>query len=297
MNYTGNIYRPPFEQGSLLLQVTVGCSHNQCAFCTMYRDIPFKVESLGRVMADLEEARRFYPGVKRVFLENGDPFVLSAERLSVIANLIHEKLPRVETIAMYASIPNIRSKTDKELRDLRRLGINELNIGVESGLDEALLRMNKGYTAEEALTQLLRLKAAGIDYGANVIFGAAGPALRLENALKTAELLNKTEPYLIFTGTIHADPGCPLYEDLQTGDFEENSVEQYLEEEEAFLRALDLRDCFYFGLHPSNVVPLYGNLPAQRAEMLRTIDVRRKKLSPAHLHAKPLRRSEGAILL
>lgn len=296
MHYTGNIYRPPFESRSLLLQVTVGCSHNQCAFCTMYRDVPFRVASLGQIMVDLEEARRFCPNVKRIFLENGDPFVLSAERLAVIAKLIRKNLPQVETIAMYASIPNIRNKTDEQLRMLRKLGINELNIGVESGLDEALLRMNKGYTAQEALQQLLRLKEAGIDYGANVIFGAAGPELRLENAVKTAELLNQTEPYLIFTGTIHADPGCPLYEELRSGAFRENTVEQYLEEEETFLENLNLPDCFYFGLHPSNVTGLYGTLSDKKAEMLTAIANRRQSLSRQQLKSKPVRRSEGAII-
>ena len=297
MNYTGNIYRPPFESRSLLLQVTVGCSHNRCSFCTMYRDVPFRVEPLGQIMLDLEEARMHCPNVRRVFLENGDPFVLSAERLSVIARMIREKLPKVDTIAMYASIQNIRTKTDEQLRQLRSLGINELNIGVESGLDSALERMNKGYTAEEALTQLSRLRDAGIDYGANVIFGAAGPELRQENAEKTAELLNKTQPYLIFTGTIHADPGCPLYEELRSGAFAENTVEQYLEEEELFLRALHLEDCFYFGLHPSNVVPLYGRLPDQQEEMLQAISQRRNSLTSAQLQSKPRRRGEGAIVL
>lgn len=136
--------------------------------------------------------------------------MLSTDRLVAIAELIHQKLPNVDTIAMYASIPNIKNKTDAELRQLRSLGINELNIGVESGLDEALKQLNKGYTAAEAEYELLRLRSAGIDYGANVIFGSAGPELRRENAIKTAQLINKTTPYLIFTGTIHADVGCEL---------------------------------------------------------------------------------------
>ena len=143
MNYTGNIYRPPFESNSLLLQVTVGCSHNRCAFCTMYRDVPFQVEPLDQISADLDEAQRYWPNVTRVFLENGDPFVLSADRLKAIAELIHQELPKVDTIAMYASIQNIKSKTDAELSELRSIGINGLNIGVESGLDVALKRMRE----------------------------------------------------------------------------------------------------------------------------------------------------------
>ena len=296
MHYTGNIYRPPFEGRSLLLQVTVGCSHNQCAFCTMYREVPFRVEPLEQIEEDLREASPYARHIRRVFLENGDPFVLSADRLARIADMIHKYLPNVETIAMYASIQNIRGKTDKDLRMLRRLGINELNVGLESGLEEALLQMNKGYTAAEAEYELLRLKKAGIDYGANVIFGCAGAGLRVENARKTAELLNKTEPYLIFTGTIHADPGCELYDAMENGTFQENTVGEYLEEEEQFLSALDARECLYFGLHPSNVVGLYGNLMDDKQNMLRQLQHKRKELTPAQLRSIPRRGGEGMIL-
>ena len=194
MHYTGTIYRPPFEARALLLQVTTGCSHNRCSFCTMYRDEQFRMEPLEQIEEDLEEAREYVPGVKRVFLENGDPFALSADRLEQIAVMIQAYLPKVETIAMYASIKNVIGKTDEELKRLRTLGINELNIGVESGLDEALTYMNKGYTAEQAVYELKRLRAAGIDYGANIILGCAGAALHHENAAATAALLNETKP-------------------------------------------------------------------------------------------------------
>ena len=194
MHYTGTIYRPPFEARSLLLQVTTGCSHNRCSFCTMYRDEQFRIEPLEQIEEDLEEAREYVPGVTRVFLENGDPFALSADRLEQIAVKIHEYLPKVETIAMYASIKNVIGKTDEELKRLRTLGINELNIGVESGLDEALTYMNKGYTAEQAVYELKRLRAAGIDYGANIILGCAGAKLRHENAVATACCGNSCAP-------------------------------------------------------------------------------------------------------
>ena len=143
MNTTGIVYRPPFEANSLLLQVTTGCSHNKCTFCYMYHDVPFTMCPLEQVEADLDEAALFCPDVKRVFLEHGDPFTMPAERLLKIAELIHQKLPKVEPVAMYASIQNIRRKTDAELRRLRDAGINGLDIGVESGLDEALTMMNK----------------------------------------------------------------------------------------------------------------------------------------------------------
>lgn len=295
MKYTGLTYRPPYEADSLLLQVTTGCSHNQCAFCTMYRDVPFEMESLEQIETDLQEAARYVPDIDRVFLENGDPFCLSADRLVVIADMIHRYLPKVDTIAMYASIRNIKGKTDEELRRLRSLGINELNIGVESGLDETLLRMNKCFTAEEALHELCRLKEAGMDYGANIILGAGGAGKQEENAIATAELLNATKPYLLFTGTTHPTKGCPLYEDLQTGRFVENTFGEYLDEEEILFSHLDLEGCFYFGLHPSNVLRTRGWLNRDRDRILEEIGYRRDQLH-AVLDQRPKRYGEGAII-
>ena len=295
MHYTGTIYRPPFEARSLLLQVTTGCSHNRCSFCTMYRDEPFRVEPLEQIEEDLAEARQYVPNITRVFLENGDPFALSAARLEQIAVMIHAYLPRVETIAMYASIKNVIGKSDEELRRLRNLGINELNIGVESGLDEALTYMNKGYTAAQAKYELNRMKSAGIDYGANIIIGCAGPERRHENAVATAALLNETKPYLIFTGTIHSDPGCPLYEDMQSGRFVESTFGEYLDEEEELLELLDLTDCYLFGLHPSNIVTMHGNIPEDKAAMLALIRKRREELAN-RLDERPVRYGEGAVI-
>ena len=295
MHYTGPVYRPPFEADSLLLQVTVGCSHNKCAFCTMYRETPFAVCPTEQVEADIEEAARRRPNATRVFLENGDAFVLSADRLEQIAEMIHAKLPKVQTITMYASILNVRTKTDEELRRLRTAGVNELNVGLESGLDEALRLLNKCYTAKEANDELLRLKAAGFDYCLNIIFGAAGAALRRENAEATAELLNAAKPFLIFTGTVHADPGCPLYEDMKSGAFAEPTFGEYLEEEELLLNDLSLEDTYFFGLHPSNVLPMRGILPRDKGAMLNAIHEMRAHMG-SRLRERPIRTGEGGIL-
>lgn len=133
----------------------------------------FPSKSKPLIEADLKEARHNYPYVQRIFLVNGDPFALSADKLKAIAQKIHEILPEVETISMYASINNIINKTDEELKELRALRINDLNIGVESGLPEVLECFNKGFTVEEAKGQLRRLQAAGIDYSVNIILGGA----------------------------------------------------------------------------------------------------------------------------
>ena len=295
MNLSGTVYRPPYEANSLLLQVTRGCSHNKCTFCYMYPDTPFSVSPMEEVEADIEEAARSWPDVSRVFLEHGDAFVLSADRLMAIADAIHRKLPRVDTIAMYASIQNIRRKTDAELRRLRDCGIHGLDIGVESGLDQALAYMNKGHTAEEAREQLLRLEKAGMDYSFNAILGCGGASLWRENAEATASLINAVQPHLLFIGSLHAEPGCRLYEDMKSGAFRECTCGQLLDEQELLIRELDLKDTIYFGSHPSNLVPMQGKLPLHKEAMLQAVRNMRKSLR-GQLDEFPVRGGEGSIL-
>lgn len=295
MSMTGVVYRPPYEANSLLLQVTLGCSHNKCTFCYMYPDVKFTVCPMEQVEADIDEATRYCPDVERVFLEHGDAFVLSADRLMQIADVIHRKLPNVETIAMYASIQNIRHKTDAELRRLRDAGINGLDIGVESGLDAALRYMNKGHTAKEAEEQLLRLTKAGIDYSFNAILGCGGSDLWKENAEATAALINAVQPHLLFIGTLHAQPGCKLYGDMKNGVFKECTCGQLLDEQEQLIRCLDLKDTFYFGSHPSNLVPMQGRLPKRKQDMIEAVQEMREQLRH-HLDGFPVRGGEGSIL-
>lgn len=295
MNTTGIVYRPPFEANSLLLQVTTGCSHNKCTFCTMYHDVPFSMCPLEQVEADLDEAALFRPDVKRVFLEHGDPFTMPAERLLKIAELIHQKLPKVGTIAMYASIQNIRRKTDAELRRLRDAGINGLDIGVESGLDEALTMMNKGHTAQESIEQLQRLKKAGYDFTLNIILGCGGVELWRENAEATAAMINAVQPRQIFTGTLHAEPGCKLYGEMQSGTFHECTFRQLLDEQELLLSRLELEECYYFSSHPSNVMPMQGWLPKHKQDMLEAVREMRATLAD-RLDEIPVRGGEGSIL-
>lgn len=297
MHYTGMIYRPPFEANSLLLQVTVGCSHNSCSFCTMYQDVPYQVSPMEEIEEDLQEASLYARNITRVFLEGGDAFTLPGERLIEIAERIHYYLPRVKTIAMYANISNIRTKTDEELARMHELKIDELNVGLESGDDEVLRYMNKGYDSKEAVIQLDRLKRAGIRYGLNVILGGSGSVGHYGNIVKTAQLVNRVDPYLIFIGTMHSDPGCPLYDDMQSGKFKEYTIREYLEEETVFLKLLDLTDCIYFGLHPSNIIRMHGHLPEDKPVLLAYVKEAEEKIPKHWMDRAPLREGEGGVRL
>ena len=261
----------------------------------MYRDTPFGEETLEQIERDIDETAQMNLNTHRAFLVNGDAFCLPAKKLARVAEMMGEKLPQIRTIAMYASIRNIQEKTDEELRMLRGLGINELNIGVESGMDSVLEYMNKGYTAAQAKAELLRLKEAGFDYALNIIFGAAGSGNQQEHARETARLVNDTQPFLIFTGTVHTDPGCPLYDAVREGLFVECTIGEYLEEEERFIADLELERCFYFGLHPSNVIQMQGWLPDDKEEMIAAVRKTREDMKRI-LDKRPIRAGEGAII-
>lgn len=295
MHYTGPTYRPPFEAESLLLQVTTGCSHNACTFCSMYRDIAFAASPWDEIETDLEEAARWAPGARRVFLVNGDAFTLSAERLLGIAERICSALPSVGRIACYASVNNILTKTDAELVSLAEAGYGDLNVGVESGLDEVLSFMNKGYTLAQARESLARLRAAGLPFSLNIINAAAGPEKILAHAQANAKLVNEAQPNLIFVSPLHVDAGTPLEGLIAAGKFEECTLGQYLQEEIAFVQGLKLDDCIFFGAHVSNPVPVNAWLPRDKKDLLRVLCDGMERIPAEVLNSHPSKGAEGSL--
>ena len=295
MHYDGMTFRPPYEARSLLLQVTRGCSHNACTFCSMYRDVSFAISPLEEIVDDLAEAAWAYPYVSRVFLVNGDAFCLPADALLNIAEMIHEALPNVRSIGCYARIPNVTSKTDAELAALAAAGYDNINIGVESGLDDVLAFMNKGFTVEEARLQFARLHAAGLPFNVNIINAAAGPQRIAEHAAANAALVNEAQPTLIFVSPLHVDPGTPLVGLIERGEFEECTLGQYLEEEIAFLEGLELDDCVFFGAHVSNPIPVNGLLPRDKDELLTVLRDGMARIPRTQLDAHPSKGAEGSL--
>lgn len=295
MHYDGLTFRPPYEAYSLLLQVTRGCSHNACTFCSMYRSVPFSVSPLEEIVEDLVEAAREYTYARRVFLVNGDAFCLSASELATIADMIHEALPYVESIGCYARIPNVAAKTDDELAMLATKGYTDINIGVESGLDDVLAFMNKGYDVATAREQFARLHAAGLTFNVNIINAAAGPARIAEHAAANAALVNEARPTLIFVSPLHVDPGTPLERLVGQGRFEECTLGQYLEEEIAFLEGLTLDGCVFFGLHVSNPVPVQGMLGRDKDALLERLRTGMASMPREVLDSHPAKGAEGRL--
>lgn len=290
MKYTGPTYRPPYEANSLLLQVTVGCTHNKCTFCTMYKDVRFAVETIAQVEKDLQEAKQLFGDVKRVFLVNGDAFVLSASRLKPIAELIIKYFPGVEVITMYASINNIKSKSDRELEELRRLRINDLWVGVETGHDQTLAYMNKGFGLQDSYEQLERLNNAGIRHIDIFILGGAGKGKGIENASANAKLINSSKPMGISTTTLGAFGDSQLAEDVEQGLFNPAAELEVLEEQKKLIELVEV-DTVYLGIHCINTVAFDAQLPKDREIAVKIIDDAIKKHEDAFLNSIPERHS------
>lgn len=296
MHYDPMIYRPPYEARSALLQVTHGCSHNSCTFCTMYQGVKYSASPMEEILEDLEELAAYTPNATRVFLENGDALSLPTGKLLITSDAIHEALPNVKTITGYASVKNLRGKTDEELKALATAGFGELNIGVESGLDDVLSFMNKGFTLEEAKVTFRRMREAGLTFSLNIINAAAGPKRIEEHARANAELCNEAQPYLLFVSPLHVDPGSRLEKIVQSGGFEESTLGEYIHEEIAFLEGLELENCIFFGLHVSNPVPVIGRLPEDKEQLLQELRDGMSRIPKSRLDSHPSKGAEGRLL-
>ncbi|MDO5537157.1 MAG: radical SAM protein, partial [Desulfovibrionaceae bacterium] len=250
MEYEGSVYRPPLEADDILLQVEIGCTHNRCTFCNMFRDKKFRVVDEETIVRNLQEAAQIYRRhQERVFLVDGDAFTLSFSRLKRIAELVHQYLPGCRTITMYAAVRNIKNKTDEQLAELRRLGINDLYVGIESGLDDVLAAVRKGNTVQDADEQLNRLNRAGIRHCMMLMPGLAGRGRGVESGIAAAELANRTRPFLIIPTTASVFPGTELYDQVQRGEFVEAPESENLSELRAFLEHVNLPESYYWAAH------------------------------------------------
>lgn len=264
MHYRQPVFRPPFEEKSLLIEASVGCSWNKCAFCSVYREAPFSPSDMDDIEADIRFIGQHNTLFKRVFLAGGDPFALPYGRLRRIGELVGECLPRVETIGCYASVRNILAKTPEQLSHLAELGYSGLNIGIETGLDDVLAFMENGNTLDEAREALGRLNEAGIPFTVNLVMGIAGAGRGAENALANAAIVNEVQPQLVIVTALNVWPGTKLGDYVEEGKFTPPTLREVIEEEAALLRATNCEDTFFFGMHELNPVRVSGNLPQDR---------------------------------
>ena len=276
MKTEGTLYRPPLEAKTFLLQVTAGCTHNKCRFCNMYRDKSFHMIDEDIVRYNLREGKRvadiYQRPVQRIFLMDGDVFSLSADRLEEKVKLIRQYMPQIETFTMYAAVRSIQTKTDDELLKLRALGVNDLYIGYETGLDDVLSKMNKGSDLADSITQAERLNRAGINHNALMILGLAGKGRGAESGKAAAKLINRIKPKVTRLTTLSVFPGSDLEKDVKEGRFEEAGEKEILTEEKIILENVILDDMYLWASHVLNSTPLAGYMGKDRDRMIKSIE-------------------------
>lgn len=271
MNYIGDIYRPPSEAYSFILQATVGCANNTCTFCKMYKKDRFFIKPLEEILNDVREAAASAPW-RRVFIGDGDALVMRTDMILAILKEINRTMPFVERISAYATALDILRKTDEELRTLREAGLAMLYIGAESGSNLILQKVDKRITAEETRAALVKAKKAGIRTSVTLISGLGGKELTREHAIASAQLLSGIPVDYIAYLTLYLEPGCPMYTDYIEGRFVPLSAEDALREIKLFLEEIDCDGAEFRANHASNYVPLAGHLNRDKEKLLETID-------------------------
>jgi radical SAM superfamily enzyme YgiQ (UPF0313 family) len=272
MHYEGSCIRPPSEANSILLQVTLGCSHNKCSFCGTYKDKRFTIKDDKIILSDIRFASKTMRRQDRVFLMDGDALIIPQKRLMWILEQIQEHLPWVKRVGAYANAKSIKMKSLAELTELRanRLGI--LYLGVESGDDETLQGVCKGTTAENLINMGRKVREAGIKLSVTVLLGIAGVERSLEHARATGRVLSAMDPNYVGALTVMVVPGTPLYEVYRQGDFQLPDEKGLLRELREMIRHTDLTRGLFFSNHASNYLPVRARLPNGKQEALDLID-------------------------
>ncbi|MDF7826355.1 radical SAM protein [Pontiellaceae bacterium B12227] len=282
MDYEGKIYRPWMEANSLLIQTTIGCTHNQCTFCDMFREKKFRVKPVEQVVADIEEARKYYRQVDEIFLIDGNVLALKTEKLLPILEKVKATFPECSRISLYAGYNDLRRKSVEELKQLKAVGLDMAYVGLESGDVQTLENIKKGMTPEEAIEGAANAKAAGIRVLASFIFGIGGRDRSKEHIKATVDLLNIIQPEEIAPMALAIQPGTELEQEMERGEFVMPTRRQVLEEEKYLLENLNDFDSFYWGDHGNNIVPLKGRLPHARQMFLKKVDAAIRQHSETH---------------
>ena len=269
MRYEGNIYRPPSEAYSLLVQVTVGCTHNKCTFCSMYKDKKFHIRKLEEVLEDLAWARRAYPRVERIFLCDGDALALSLNRLMPILDYIRENFPECERVTAYGRAEDALRKTDEELRKLYDAGLTMVYVGAESGSEKVLKEINKGETRQELIDGVRKIEASGMKASVTFISGLAGKAGWEDHAIETGKMISEMSPSYAALLTLMVDPSVPIAEEIRSGRLQLLTPEEVTAETLLMLENTNVtKKCVFRSNHASNYLSLRGDLPDDKESMM-----------------------------
>ncbi|MCX5856850.1 MAG: radical SAM protein [Deltaproteobacteria bacterium] len=264
------IIRPPSEAKSLLLQVTVGCSHNKCSFCPTYKGENFRIKSFAEIEEDILEASR-YRSVEKLFLCDGDVLILPQRRLVEILLSIQRQIKGVKRVGCYANAKSILRKTPEELVQLRELGLLIVYLGVETGNEGLLKIISKGASNAQLVEAGQRIKNAGIALSVTVLLGIGGIEKSVEHAFDTAKILTDIDPDYVGALTVMVVPGTPLYEDYVKGVFVLPDTFGFLRELEIMVAHSDFTNCFFTSNHASNYLPIRARMPEEKEKTIHMI--------------------------
>ena len=274
MRYEGSIYRPPSEAYSLLIQVTIGCSHNTCTFCTMFKDKKFRVRPIEEVIEDLEMARRAYPVVEKIFLCDGDALCLSNEKLMRILTRISELFPECKRVSVYGTATDINRKSESELKELLDAGMEMIYMGAESGSQNVLDKIHKDVTVSEQIDAVKKAESVGIKMSVTFISGLAGLEGWEDHAISTGKMITEMNASYASLLTLMLDPAAPIMKEINSGEMTLLTPEQVVGETYLLLEnAMPRKSCVFRSNHASNYISLRGNLPEDRQRMLAQLKV------------------------
>jgi radical SAM superfamily enzyme YgiQ (UPF0313 family) len=273
MHYEGMCIRPPSEARSILLQATVGCSHNKCTFCGSYKDKRFRIKDDDIILSDILFASRYMQDQERVFIMDGDALIIPYPRLMWILERIKEHLPWVKRVGVYANTKGIRMKSEEELIGLREMGLGIIYMGIETGDDQTLEAVRKGANAQRILDMGRKVKGAGIKLSVTVLLGVAGKQRSLIHARATGEILSSLDPDYVGALTLMIIPGTPLAEDISAGRFELPDNLGLLMELREMMASTDLTRGLFFSNHASNYLPVKARFPRGKKQALDLIDM------------------------
>lgn len=271
LHFTGQIWRPPYEASSQLLQVTSGCTWHKCKFCSLYHGTPFRMSPLSEIEEDLQVIRQWQPRARRLYLTGANPFALSYNKLMDIAILLRKYLPDMVSFGMFARVTDIVPKSVEELKNLHHMKLDNINIGMETAHNPTLERMNKGYHARDILEQLSKLDEAGIRYNVVYLNGLGGKGMGVESATLTADVLNRLNPFIVNIVSLTIFPESQLFQELKEGKYVEEPEIERLMEVRTLISNLTGKTNILSN-HISNTVPVTGLLPQDKAAILRELD-------------------------
>ncbi len=272
LKYEGDLYRPPSEANSLILQATIGCSYNRCTFCAMYKKKQYRERSLDELSRDITVASGYNPRTRRVFLADGNALAISQEKLIKLLDLLNQAFPDLDRVSLYGNPQDLLQKSVKELIELKKNKVGMIYLGLESGSAAVLKSVNKGVTPAEMIKGASRVKNAGIPLSVTVLNGLAGLEGTEEHALSTAVLLNKIDPDYIGLLSLISVPGTSMHRAFEEKLLTPLNSWQLLEEIKMIVERLELTESVFRANHASNYLPLKATLSRDKELLLNKLN-------------------------